>query len=107
MKLLISGLCGHMGGEVAKLVAAGCRGAQIQGSVGVDAYATGNEGIPCAHSFDEAAADSAIYTAVDCIVDFSHHSLTSALLDFAIAHNIPAVIATTKTSHHRATAQYA
>lgn len=95
MKLLISGLCGHMGGEVLKLTAAGCRGAQIQGSVGVDAYADGNQGVPCAHSFAEAAADPAIYTAVDCIVDFSHHSLTTALLDFAMAHNIPAVIATT------------
>lgn len=93
MKLLISGLCGHMGNEVLKLTMAGCRGAALDGSCGVDVNACGAEGIPCAHSFDEATA--APFTAVDCIVDFSHHTLTPALLDFAVAHNIPAVIATT------------
>ena len=36
MKLLISGLCGHMGTEVAKLALAGCRGADPEATVGVD-----------------------------------------------------------------------
>ena len=95
MKLLISGLCGHMGNEVAKLAMAGCRGAQIDGSVGVDINACGAEGIPCAHTFAEASADLSIFGGIDCIVDFSHHSLTCELLDFAVANNLPAVIATT------------
>ena len=95
MKLLISGLCGHMGNEVAKLAMAGCRGAEFSGSVGVDINACGSEGIPCAHNFTEASADAAIYTNVDCIVDFSHHSLTRDLLDFAIKYNLPVVLATT------------
>lgn len=95
MKLLISGLCGHMGNEVAKLTVAGCRGAEISGSVGVDINANGSEGIPCAHNFAEAAADAAIYTNIDCIVDFSHHSLTRELLDFAIKYKLPVVLATT------------
>ena len=95
MKLLISGLCGHMGNEVAKLAMAGCRGAEFSGSVGVDINACGSEGIPCAHNFTEASADAAIYTNIDCIVDFSHHSLTRDLLDFAIKYNLPIVLATT------------
>ena len=95
MKLLISGLCGHMGNEVANLTMSGCRGAEFSGSVGVDINACGNEGIPCAHNFAEASADAAIYTNIDCIVDFSHHSLTRELLDFAIKYNLPVVLATT------------
>ena len=93
MKLLISGLCGHMGTEVAKLALAGCRGADPDGVVGVDITACGAEGVPCAQSFD--AATDPVYTSADCIVDFSHHSATPALLDYAVTHKIPVVLATT------------
>ena len=31
----------------------------------------------------------------DCIVDFSHHSCTAELLDYAIGHRLPVVLATT------------
>ena len=82
-----------MGNEVLKLTMAGCRGAVLEGSCGVDINACGAEGIPCAHSFAE--AQGAPFTSVDCIIDFSHHTLTPALLDFAVAHNIPTVLATT------------
>ncbi len=95
MRILISGLCGHMGTEVAKLAMAGCRGADIAQTVGVDMNACGAEGVPCARSFAEAAETPEVFAAVDCIVDFSHHSLTPELLVFATAHGIPAVIATT------------
>ncbi len=95
MKLLISGLCGHMGTEVAKLVLTGSRGADAAGMVGVDINACGAEGCPCAHTFAEAALQPAVFAAVDCIVDFSHHSATATLLDFAVAHHIPVVLATT------------
>ena len=94
MKLLISGLCGHMGTEVAKLALAGCRGADPAATVGVDVNACGAEGMPCAVSF-EAAANDPTYTTADCIVDFSHHSATPALLDFAMANGIAVVLATT------------
>ena len=93
MKLLISGLCGHMGTEVAKLALAGCRGADPAATVGVDMNACGAEGVPCAVSF-EAAADP-VFTTADCIVDFSHHSATPALLAYAVTHKIPVVLATT------------
>ena len=95
MKLLISGLCGHMGTEVYKLALAGCRGADPAGIVGVDMNACGAEGCPTAHSYAEAEAQGAPFTTVDCIVDFSHHSATPALLDYAVANNIPVVLATT------------
>ena len=93
MKVLISGICGHMGTEVAKLVMAGYRGSEADGMMGVDMNACGAEGCPCAVSFSEAGG--APFTSADVIVDFSHHSLTSSLLAYAVANRIPAVIATT------------
>ncbi len=95
MKLLISGLVGHMGAQVARLAMEGCRGATMEGTVGVDLNACGAEGMPCATSFAEADANAATYAAVDCIVDFSHHSATEDLLSFAVKHGIPVVLATT------------
>jgi 4-hydroxy-tetrahydrodipicolinate reductase len=46
------------------------------------------EGI-CVSSFAECEAEA------DVIIDFSHHSMTGALLDFAEAKNLPVVLATT------------
>ena len=43
----------------------------------------------CTASFAECAADA------DVVIDFSHHSLTGALLDFAEKKNLPVVLATT------------
>ncbi len=93
MNILISGLCGHMGTEVFKLAMAGCRGADPAGVVGVDMNACGNEGVPCVKSFREASATP--YTDADVIIDFSHHTLTPVLLDYAVTHRIPVVLATT------------
>ena len=87
MRILISGLGGHMGAEVAKLCAAGCRGAQAV--AGVDFIGWEHCALPCAPDFDHAE------TNVDCVVDFSHHSATEALLAFGKEHRIPLVIATT------------
>ena len=93
MKILISGLCGHMGAEVAKLVLAGLRGAEPAGMTGVDINACGAEGCPCVHTFAE--ADAAPFTNADVIVDFSHHTATVSLLNYAVEHKIPVVLATT------------
>jgi len=87
MKILVSGLGGHMGREVARLAQSGCRGAEL--AAGVDVNGCEDFGVPCARSFSEANAD------VDCIVDFSSHLATEALLDFALAHRLPLVLATT------------
>ena len=74
MKILLSGISGHMGREVVKLAQAGYRG---------------SEPVPTAKTFADAEPN------VGCIVDFSHHSLTHELLDFAMAHDLPVVMATT------------
>ena len=95
MRILLSGLTGHMGREVCALAEAGCRGAKIV--AGVDAFAKDDTCVPCARSFAEASAD------VDCVVDFSHHSLTHELLAFCVKNSLPLVLATTgQTEEERA-----
>ena len=98
MKILLHGLCGHMGQEVVKLVAAGYKNAVL--TAGVDAFATGNEAVPCAKSFDGADPN------VDCIVDFSHHSQTLPLLAFAKKHRLPIVLSTTGQTEEELAAIY-
>ena len=87
MKILLSGLKGFMGCEVAKLCAAGIRNAEL--TAGVDIKADGTENVPCAVSFESAQTD------VDCVIDFSHFSVTDSLLAFCTANNLPLVLATT------------
>lgn len=87
MRILVSGLYGHMGREVAALLKKGTEGGELVAGVSLDI--DGSLGVPCAESFAEAESD------VDCIVDFSHHSCTKDLLEFAVFHNLPVVLATT------------
>ena len=87
MKVLVSGLYGHMGREVAALLKKGVEGGELTAGVSLDIDGTFD--VPCSESFEEAPCD------VDCIIDFSHHSCTKDLLDFAVAHQIPVVLATT------------
>jgi len=87
MRILVSGLGGAMGREVAKLALSGYRGAELAG--GVSPHGSGDFDVPCAADFDHAVSD------VDCVVDFSHHSATEALLAFVKAHRLPLVLATT------------
>ena len=89
MKILLSGISGYMGREVAKLCETGYRGAAL--GAGVDPRADDSFGVPTYHDFDESIDTSAI----DCIVDFSHHAATEALTDFAVRSKLPLVIATT------------
>jgi len=88
MKILINGICGHMGREVLALCEAGYRGAECVG--GVDPYAKGNETYCVYKSFSDVPAAE-----IDCIVDFSHHTVTAELLDFAVARKLPTVLCTT------------
>ena len=88
MNILISGICGFMGREVEKLCAEGYRGARL--SVGVDISADGTR--EKVYADFSSVPDDAI---IDCIVDFSHHSATHALLAFAVERNIPTVLCTT------------
>ncbi len=86
MKILLSGLCGHMGAEVVALAKTGYRDAEVV--AGVDPFSTGAD-VPCAATFSDAEKD------VDVIVDFSHHSMTAALCEFAVLNKLPLVVATT------------
>ena len=89
MKILLNGINGYMGREVVKLCNQGYRGASL--AFGVDPQASETSAELVFRSFDEVIS----VDGVDCIVDFSHHSVTPALLDFAIAKNLPLVLATT------------
>ena len=77
-----------MGREVEKLCREGYRGASL--ALGV---APGADG--CSEGVFRSFEDIGSLEGVDCIVDFSHHSCVTALLDFAVANRIPAVVATT------------
>lgn len=95
MRILINGLYGHMGAEVAKLAAEGCRGAEL--TAGADVNCPESGAVPCAKDIRDAETD------VDCIIDFSHHSGTDALLAFAVKNKLPLVLATTgQTEEERA-----
>ncbi len=87
MKILLNGFCGFMGREVYKLAKENYEGAEVV--MGVDCFSKGDEEVACVKNIDDAI------TNVDCIVDFSHHSLTEGLLNFAVKNNIPLVLATT------------
>lgn len=88
MKILLSGILGYMGREVVKLCETGCRGASL--AAGVDINADGTESYTVYKSFEEAECEG-----VDCVIDFSHHLATPALIDFSVKNSLPVVVATT------------
>ena len=88
MNILINGIAGYMGREVVKLCERNYRGANaVLGVDGFDAHPS----VATCKSLDD------VYSTenVDCIIDFSHHTLTPALLDFAVANKLPLVLCTT------------
>ena len=86
MKIIINGYCGRMGKEVAKLCEENVRGAEL--FCGIDVFAPVDA--DCVTSFDALDTEGA-----DCVIDFSHHSQTEALLKFCVEKNLPVVLATT------------
>lgn len=92
MKVLISGIMGHMGQILSKMIR---EDNDLSLVAGVDKSADSasslelNHNEPIFTTFDEVNLD------IDLIVDFSHHSLTKNLIDFAKRKNLPLVIATT------------
>ncbi len=81
MKIIVNGAAGRMGTEVLKIVDKGSRGADL-------AYAADREGtgyMPIS-SF---AGDA------DVIIDFSHHTATAEVCEYASERNIPLVLCTT------------
>ena len=90
MNILLVGMHGHMGREVLKLTEKDGSSASVV--LGVDPNADGTD-TRCVKSFAE--AESQDIAAVDCIVDFSHHSAAGDLMDFALRHKKPVIVATT------------
>lgn len=87
MNILICGIGGRMGREVAKLVLDGVRDVTVIAGYDVVPVDT--------REFRSYTDWALVEEKPDCIVDFSNHAGTSALLNYATAHKIPAVIATT------------
>ena len=86
IRVLICGMSGRMGRQVLATVNTGYRDTVAVG--GVDPNPT-QGAIPCYHTLSE------VDVTADCIIDFSHHSATATLTEYAVAHNIPLVVATT------------
>ena len=87
MKILICGVGGRMGREVASLALAGMRGAEVV--AGFDILPVDTREFPSYTNWSD------VCEMPDCIIDFSHHAGTSAMLDFACEKKIPVVLATT------------
>lgn len=87
MNILICGVGGRMGREVAKLALTGMRGACVV--AGLDVIPVDTQDFKSYTDWRMVEED------VDCIIDFSHHTGTEALLKYATEKGIPAVIATT------------
>ena len=85
MRIILTGYTGHMGREV-RTCAEAAENCEIV--AGVDMMIPASEGI-CVKNFVECKAEA------DVIIDFSHHSMTKELLDFAEGRKLPVVLATT------------
>ena len=87
MKVLISGIGGRMGGELARLAREGFRGASLL--AGYDVTPLSLSDCPTYTDWND------VRECPDIVIDFSHHAGTAALLAYATAHNVPVLIATT------------
>ena len=85
LKILLSGACGRMGRQVANLA----EDEQAVIACGVDVHVEQWSDFPVYPSFSLVQEDA------DVIVDFSRPESLSALLDYAKAHHLPVVLAST------------
>ena len=87
MKILISGIGGRMGVELKKMVLDGYRGSSL--CAGYDIAPLDLPECPTYTNWED------VKETPDCIIDFSHHAGTKALLEYACEKNIPVVLCTT------------
>ncbi len=87
MKILICGVGGRMGREVAKMALDGFRGASVVAGVDVIPLDT--------REFRSYTDLNDVEETPDCIIDFSHHTATPQLLAYAVEKKLPVVLATT------------
>ena len=86
MKVLVSGMMGHMGRILSDMIK---NDNELSLVCGIDNNTNEDNTTKCYKNFDDVKED------IDIIVDFSHHSLTNELINYAISKNKPVVIATT------------
>ena len=87
MKVLIHGSTGRMGKILCDLLNAGYPGLELAARVSPEEIA---DPANCVYtSLSEVNCDA------ECVIDFSHHTAVSGLMDFCIARNLPVVVATT------------
>lgn len=89
MNILICGMAGRMGREVERLCLEGYRDASPV--AGFDILPVADKPFPTYTDWNSIPAG----TAIDCIIDFSNHVGTAAMLNFAVSRGLPSVIATT------------
>ena len=86
IKILLSGAHGRMGKAV--LAATESTSGRLEVISGVD-IADGNSTFPVYHDINLTVEKP------DVIIDFSHHTSLPSIMEYAVKHNVPAVIATT------------
>lgn len=86
MKVILNGALGKMGAEIWKRLEAGSHG--MTPVAGVDPNADGSDP-RIVRSLSEYTGEA------DVIIDFSHHSCTEDLMNYAVSHGLPCMLATT------------
>ena len=87
MRVLIHGSTGRMGKILCQLLEDGYQNLTLAARVSPEET---SDPANCIYtSLSEVACD------VDCVIDFSHHTAISDLMDFCMAKNLPVVVATT------------
>lgn len=87
MRFIVNGSNGRMGREVIRMIQEGFDGCEL--AAGVDINNSRAEKFPIYENIEDFVGEA------DCIIDFSHHSVTKRLMDFATKKKIPVVVATT------------
>jgi len=88
-RILLSGANGKMG----RMIASCCQnGSSYCIAAGVDLVTASDGSFPIYRSFDEVTEQA------DVLIDFSHPSVLSDVLAYAVSHSLPAVICTTGLS---------
>ena len=86
MKVIVNGALGKMGAEIWKRLEAGSHG--MTPVAGVDPNADGSD--------PRIVKSLTDYTGeADVIIDFSHHSCTEVLMNYAVSRGLPCMLATT------------
>ena len=85
-RIVVSGCNGKMGHEIVSIIS---ETPDCQVAAGIDIHITGNEGFPAFVNAEEFSGEA------DVLIDFSHPSALSSLLDLGKKRRLPLVLCTT------------